>query len=365
MGRNDEGGNYQSVINMTIMANKFNRSELILFFERLELYISSGLTLNKALMVAKEGVSRRQKETLEKIRLSIESGNLLSGALRKFLGLPATLSGLIENGEASGRLKEALNSSRALLEREDELRKKCFSAMAYPIIIGIFALILTIGLMRGIMPQIVPMLKSLHVPLPLLTRVVMAFSDNLSRYGIYIFFSGVIILTSLSYSYKKIKSIRKALQTFLIHTPLLGNIVYSYFFSVFLRSCGSLVESGLSSAAAYRDTANSLALFPLKNELLRESLSVSHGVPISQALRKIKKIPPFVSPLTSAGEYSGALGKSLLRSADIIDRDMEHSLKKITALIEPVMMAGMGCVVGAIALSIMMPIYNISKVLQH
>jgi len=153
-------------------------------------------------------------------------------------------------------------------------------------------------------------------------------------------------------------------QSFLIRIPLIGGLFYRYSLSLFLRSAGSLIESGLQSAIAYRNAAEVLSLIPLRNELTKEASAVSRGVPFGSAVAKIKRIPPFVPPLVSAGEVSGALGRSLLRAADILDRGVDHSLKKITALIEPVMMAGMGFAVGAIALSIMMPIYDISKVLQ-
>lgn len=350
---------------MIFKTKQFSRSDLILLFERLSLYIASGLTLNKALLIVEDGISKRQKTAIEKVRLGVESGGSLSRALQKFLNISLTISGLIENGETGGKLAEVLNTSRQLLEKEDELRKKCASAMAYPIIIGIFALILTIGLMRGIMPQIVPMLKSLHVQLPLLTRIVMALSDGLSFYGIYILFMVILLPSIFLYSYKRVALVKKLVQSFLIRIPLIGYLVHSYSLSLFLLSCGSLVESGLGSAGAYKNAVNTMSLIPLRRELSKELSPVSHGVPISLVLKKIKRVQPFVSPLLSAGEMSGTLGKSMLRGALILDREIEHSLKRITALIEPIMMAGMGIVVGAIALSIMMPIYDISRVLQR
>ncbi|NCW28743.1 MAG: hypothetical protein EBV83_10740, partial [Verrucomicrobia bacterium] len=94
-----------------------------------------------------------------------------------------------------------------------------------------------------------------------------------------------------------------------------------------------------------------------------EIKNISNGIPLGDIIAK-KKMPQFVAPLIHAGEASGTLGNSLLRASLILDRDIENILRKITALIEPIMMAGMGCIVGSIALSIMMPIYDISKVLQ-
>ncbi len=350
---------------MIFSPKKFNRSDLILFFERLDLYISSGLTLNKAIMILREGTLKHQEIAVKNIYYSIEQGGSFARASRKFLGISHTVFGLVENGEASGKLSEALRSSKQLLEKEDELWKKCVNAMAYPAIIGIFSMLLTIGLMRGVMPQIVPMLKGLHVELPLLTRVVMTLSDGLLIYGIYLLLIIIFLPIMFMYVYRNLACVRKSVQNILIRIPIIGKLFHSYSLSLFLLSCGSLVESGLPSATAFRNATNTISLIPLKDELSKELIPVSQGIPISQTLKKITRIQPFVSPLLSAGEMSGTLGKSMIRASYILDRGIEHSLKRLTSLVEPVMMAGMGIVVGAIALSIMMPIYNISKVLQH
>jgi len=350
---------------INIKNKPFSNSELILFFERLSLYIVSGLTLDKTLLVICEGLKEKQKFSIDNIRTGIMSGNLLSEMFRKHLKTSDTISGLVENGENSGRLAEALNYAKQLMEQENELRKKCMSAMAYPIIIGIFAGILTIGLMRGVMPQIVPMLRGLHVELPLLTKIVIALSDGFLLYGLYLFILIIIIPILFFYFYRKNLLFKMFIQKILLRIPITGNLVYIYSLSIFQLSCGSLIESGLGSATSYKKVVQTLSFMPLRYALEREFVSISNGVPISQIMKNIKKIPLFIPSLMSAGEMSGTLGKVMLRSAEILNKDIEHSLKRITSLIEPIMMVGMGLVVGSIALSIMMPIYSISRVLQH
>ena len=147
--------------------------------------------------------------------------------------------------------------------------------------------------------------------------------------------------------------------------PIAGKIISSYALVVFMRSCGSLIEGGIPAAQAYEDTARTIPFLPFRLLFQKHAPHIRTGIPLSRAFIGNAKIPRFISPLLGAGELSGKLGESLIRAAAILDRDIEHALKHMTALIEPVMMAGMGCVVGAIALSIMMPIYDISRVLQH
>ncbi len=343
---------------------KWKRKDIILLLERLELYTSSGLSIDKTLRISAEGISRRQKIDMENISKFVEAGGLLSEGLYKIISISGITTGLIENGESSGSLSNALLTARLLLEREDELLKKCTGAMAYPIVIGLFAMIMTIGLVRGVMPQIIPMLMSLHVQLPLLTRITISFSNIVTKYGVYILFIFILLLTIFSFVYKKIYFIKKICHIIILKIPIVGKLFRSYSISVFLRSYGSLIDSGLDVTKAYKKTARAVTLLPLRESLMFRVIDINRGVSIGNVVAK-SKMPSYIAPLLHAGEASGTLGPSLSRAALILDRDIEHTLHKLTSLIEPVMMAGMGFVVGAIALSIMMPIYDISKVLQH
>ena len=293
----------------------------------------------------------------------VRSGRRLSDELISRIGVSDTAASLIGHGESSGSLAASLASARALLERQDELRRSCLSALAYPSMIGLASCGLVVGLVRGVMPQIVPMLESLHVPLPLLTRIVMCISDIAQAYGIYIAISCAASVAIALAAYRRSLSVRHIIQMILLKTPIIGMSVRRYAMSVFLRSCGSLIGSGLSSVEAFSSVARTVALQPVRLRLERQSAEVRRGVPLGIALERAG-FPKDVSGLAQAGEMSGSLGASLVRSADIMDRDMSHMLKRLTSLIEPMMMLFMGGIVGAIALSIMMPIYDVSRILQ-
>ena len=343
---------------------KWKRSDLILFLEKLELYVSAGLTINRGLEISAQGMPKRKALGIDAMRKSVESGASVSSALSQNVRIPKTILSLIEQGESSAELSSAFHTARILLEKEDELFKKCASALTYPLIIGAFAVLLTIGLMKGVMPQIIPMLKSLHVQLPLITRIVIFISDSLLSYGIYICIALIMCSIAASMAYRKIAFVRRSAHLCWSMVPLAGSLIYEYSTSVFLRSCGSLVAAGIPVHHAYKRTADAVSFLPLRDMLALRSGDVAQGAPLSKAFIH-RRIPPHVPGLIAAGEASGTLGSSMLRAADILDRDIDHMLKRLTALIEPVMMAGMGCTVGAIAVSIMMPIYDISKVLQH
>ena len=210
------------------------------------------------------------------------------------------------------------------------------------------------------------MLKSLHVELPLITRVVIWISENFPTKGIYVLIGLIFIVVVSMMTYRRNGAMRSLCHVIISRVPIVGPIVCNYSASVFLRSCGSLIESGVPSDEAYASTSSTVSLLPLRNSLSAKATSIARGVAMGTALSdKTLRLPAYVAPLLLAGGSSGALGTSALRAAGIIDRDIEHALKRLTSLIEPCMMLVLGLAVGAIALSIMMPIYDISRVLQH
>jgi len=164
--------------------------------------------------------------------------------------------------------------------------------------------------------------------------------------------------------YRKFVPVKKIVHIFILRTPIIGKIVYLYSISIFLRSFGTLVSSGISIDIAYSEVVETISVLPLKAYFVSRRANISGGSQL-QTIFSDKRIPAHVSALVSAGQMSGLLGESLIRAANIIDVDLENQFKRLTSFIEPLMMVGVGGVVGVIALSIMMPIYDMSKVLQH
>jgi type II secretory pathway component PulF len=327
------------------------------------MYVSAGLAIDRALAAAGEGLSKKQSDSLNRIRNAVESGQSLSVALSREIRLPSAIVGLISCGESSGAIAATLKSAHSLMERQDELLKKCLSALTYPTVIGLAAVVLTVGLVKGVMPQIIPLLLGLHADLPILTKIVIAVSQGFTSYGAFLLI-GTSLVTGIGiWTYKKSSEARFFVHRISMSTPIVGSLVNRYALAIFFQSMGALVESGMPADAAFAKTAPSVGLLPLRRRLESAAPLVSRGEPLHEAFGR--GMPAYIAPLVAAGEASGNLGKALSRAALILDRELDHSLKRLTALIEPIMMLGMGGAVGSIALSIMMPIYDISKALQH
>lgn len=353
-------------MNKTSKKIHLRRKQIIVVLEQLEMYVSAGVPLDKALDSLSSGFSSKYKLTFLSVKEHILTGTPLSRALSGIIPVPIGVLGLIEHGESSGGLVDSLRLGRILMEKTDDLRNRCLSAMAYPTIIGVFALLMTIALIRGVVPQIIPMLTSLHADLPVLTRITIWLSDAMVSYGVYASIVILLIIFLFRYIYKQSLRMRLMIHRILEKVPLIGNLVSDYSWFIFLRSYGTLVLAGISSIDSYERSARHVPLCHVSDILIAQISSLRTGISLSIVFGQLHmRMPKHLVTMVSAGESSGRLGDSLIRSSEMIDRDLDHSLKRLTAFLEPTMMVAMGIVIGSVALSIMMPIYDITKVLQR
>ena len=333
--------------------------------EQLEMHARSGLSLDLAVQSFGESMPKRLRGKYMRTVGCLRSGKRRSAALGSEFQISGITLNLMDAGERSGTLPEALGTCRQALEREDELVKRCVSAAVYPVAIGFTTILLTIGLVEGVMPQIIPMLTSLHGDLPFLTRAVIWISKCIAAYWGQAVGAGMILTIAVILLPKRIAGIRKFLQEGAIRTPILGSLLCSYSFVAFFGSLGSMLEAGVPSDKAYQQAADMVVLLPIRQKFLRKIQPLIRGEPFHTIAAGLPHMPGYAGQLIRSGEKSGRLGASILRIAAMIDRDLDHSLKRMTALLEPAMMLGMGGMVGSVALSIMMPIYDISKALQR
>ncbi len=342
---------------------KIKKSDLILFFNRLEMYISSGFAIDKALAIIASSSGKRLKRPLDLIGNDLGSGEHLSKSLLRRFSINSSLFNLIENGENSGRLKESLIFCSELLEKESNLQKKCLGALTYPLVIGIFSFGLTLFLIQGVMKQIIPLLRSLKIALPISTKILIFFSSFITKYYLLIIIFLIIIVPLSHFIYKKYQITKYLFQKFLIKIPILGKTIIQYQAFIVTKSIGSLLRAGLGIDSAYRDVFFHCRLIPFRDHFMAYSRQITEGLPVYIPFSKFH-LAIYIPALIEAGELSGQLANSFIKCSDLIEKDMDSFIKRFTVLIEPLMMILVGSIVGFVAVSIMLPIYSISNTLQ-
>ncbi|MDE1975053.1 MAG: type II secretion system F family protein [Patescibacteria group bacterium] len=343
--------------------DKWKTKDKALLIESLSLYISAGLRVTDALDATAANMSVRKKACISRIKTDFEHGRSLSSALKEEVGLPSSTVGLVACGESSGSLGSALASAHYVMERAADMKSRCLSSMAYPALIGLATSALTLGLVRGVIPQIEPLLKGMGTGLPLMTKVVVAFSDAVASYWLQMIAVAAAAATVAAVAYARSEAAHRASQWMLVHIPIAGGAFRRYALSMLLRSLGVLIDNGMPIDTAYSQAVSEVTILGMRSSLLTGLPRVRRGEKLSSIMSAV--LPPYASSLISAGEASGAVGQTIIRAADIMDRDLDQTLKRLSSLMEPMMMLVMGGVVGTVAISIMMPIYDISRALQH
>ncbi len=345
---------------------KISVQEKILFVKNLAVMTKAGMPILDSLrLLQKQTQSKSMKKILEQISEDIANGQFLSTSMERYANIFGDFTvNIIRVGEASGILYENLNYLAEELKKKQELKRKIMGALIYPIIVVIATFSITGFLTVYIFPKILPVFKSLHVNLPITTKILISISGFLIVYGAHVII-GIVIAVILGWFVLKISTIRFLTHRLITYLPLFGNISQSYNMANFCRTLGLLLKSDIKVVEALSITANTLTNQVYKKELKAISIEIASGEEISKHLEKKSHLfPPMLSQLIAIGETTGNLSDTLLYLSEFYENKVDEVTKNLSTILEPVLMIVMGAIVGFIALSIITPIYEVTQGLK-
>ena len=290
--------------------------------------ISSGLSLLRALYVLEEQTEApKLKHAIMAVRQDVEAGLALSQAMAKH---PKVFSDLfvamVKAGETGGNLEEVLERVAIQLEKDDHLRRTVKSAMVYPVLIGVFAFMVLIGMVLFIVP------------------------------------------TVIAIAFKKWKSTDRGgfmWDTIKLRFPMrVGDIVLKIAVARFARTLGTLTASGVPILLALDITARTAGNRVISDPMAEVAERVREGQPLATPLARTGVFPVMVTQMLSVGEETGAVDRMLHKLADFYDDEVATMLKSLTSIIEPLMMIGVGVIVGIVVISMYMPMFKIFELVQ-
>lgn len=340
-----------------------NKKQQLLFAHRCATLIESGISLGEALrIVVQMEKNKKIKKILTEICENVEKGISLSKSMAGTkVHFDETLVTMIKNGENSGILALSLRQAYQVMEKRGELKKKMFGALMYPSFIAVATVAMTLFLVMYIFPKIIPLFSSMNMKLPLLTRAVKALYEFSVSYGLWVCSGIVIFLIIFQFLYKKNKKFKGSFQKLLLYLPALGELIRKYSMTNSLRSMGVLLENGQSLSLILNQTRAS------SSESYKEGWKYCHdelvkGVAISQSMKNFPKLFPVLVPsMLFIGEKTGSLASMLHHVSRMYEQELDNFTKHLGTVIEPVLMVGMGLIVGSVALSIILPIYEITN----
>ena len=350
------------------MKYHFTLQDQIFFAQKLSLLLDSGISLSESLLIMRNMSSRKgQKTIFDFLIAQCEQGTSFSKSLvQSGARFDPLFISLVKSGEYSGSLSSALEHIYKNLEKRNELRKKVISTMIYPSFIFMATIGMTLFLVLFIFPKILPLLNSLNIPLPLLTRTVRALYENTVSYGIQIGAAAVCVFLIAYFLIKKIYSIRKTWHAMLLHTPLLKNYIRLSTMSSVCSTSEMLLLSNVSLYDVHDFSYESSKNLVYKNAFRRIRAESRKGTSLVNSLVVFPELfPKIMIEMCSIGERTGNLAIMFGHCAKIFEQDIDIFFKRFSALIEPTLMISMGFIVGSIALSIILPIYEITNHLNH
>ncbi len=342
---------------------KVKTNEVTVLARQLATMIASGLSLLRALYILEDQSSNvKLKATIASVRQDVEIGTSLSIAMGKH---PTVFNDLfvsmVRAGEVGGNLEEVLERVAIQLEKDDNLRRTVKSAMVYPVMIGIFALVILIAMILFIIPIFQKMFEDLGAKLPALTQ----FMINLSEAGKshwYLFLAGGI---GFVYAFRKWKNShkgRKQWDTLKLRTPMqIGDIVRKIAVARFTRTLGTLTASGVPILQALDITARTAGNRVIADPMVRVVERVKEGEPLAAPLTSLGVFPMMVTQMIAVGEETGALDTMLHKIADFYDDEIAAKLKALTSILEPIMMMVIGAIVGLVVISMYLPLFSVIK----
>ncbi|MFC1497385.1 type II secretion system F family protein [Verrucomicrobiota bacterium] len=336
--------------------------DVLLFTTELNDLLSSGMTLGNALnCLAKRKTGKSSDQILADLRDQIVRGASLSEAMSKH---PATFTKLyvsmIQAGEASGALSEVLKRLVEHYERIQETKEKIIMALVYPVIVLVIGAISMLVLMLRVIPQFEKIFSEINETLPLPTRILMASSSGMLKYG-WILLAAVIFLVVMAKRAIKTEHGRLWWDRFRLRIPFVKGVIASGVYANFSRTLATLLANGVSVLDALTIVEQTVDNTVIGKEIRNAKQRVTDGTSISGPLAAGKMFPTIMTDMLAVGEQTGDMSSALVHIARRYENELDRNLKIFTTVLEPIMIVFMALIVGFIAVSIIMAVFKLTS----
>jgi len=339
--------------------------ELVIFTRQLATMVEAGIPLVNVLDILAEQIDKPYfKGVVTKIRNDIEAGSSFSEALSKEKNIFSTLFvNMAKAGEASGTLDEILDRVAAYIEKTNNLQKKIKSAMIYPCVVIMMAVAVTLLLLIKVIPVFKDIYSGFGANLPGPTLVLIAVSDFLRQNFFYGAVIGFLIFFLLS-RYVKTEGGRFVFDRLKLRLPVFGPLIQKVAISKFTRTFSTLVKSGVPILQVLDIVGATSGNVVVQKAVEQVKSNVRDGENIAEPLSRSGIFPPMVVRMIGVGEKSGQLEKMLTKISEFYDTQVDTTVSGMTSLIEPLIIAFLGIVIGSIVICMFLPIFKISELVS-
>jgi type IV pilus assembly protein PilC len=345
---------------------KVKPKSLQIFSRQFATMIDAGLNVVTALTILEEQTDDNYLAMIvSEVRADVEGGSLLSQALARHPKVFSRLYvSMVEAGEVAGILDEVLDRLAVQIEKESNIKRRVKGALIYPCLVVTFASLVLTAMLLFLVPVFEKMYKQLGGQLPMMTQGIIA-ASNLLRTRWYVIFPMIGLSLFSFFRWKRSQHGRRLWDSFKLRLPMkIGDIVLKVTMARFSRTLSTLVAAGIDIIKALEITGTTAGNWVVEDALAGVREKVHRGVPIAQPLTEHPVFPPMVGQMVKIGEETGELDAMLGKIADFYEEEVDASISALTSIIEPIMMIGVGIMVGFIILSMYLPMFKLLTLIK-
>ena len=344
---------------------RLDKQEVIIFTRQLATLMRSGMPLLPSLeTICQQTTNKKFKAIMEDIYQSVQGGESFSEALAKY---PQAFSDLfvsmVRVGETGGIMDQVLDRLGVLGTQEMEISSRIRAAMTYPVVLVVMAFFIVNFIMVGVLPKFVMVFSASKAPLPLPTQIVLGMSWIIRRFWLLI----IAVFAAAFFYFRRYTRTEKGKFQFhqwLVKVPIFGDLYLKVQISRFTRTLSTLTASGVPILQALTVVENTISNVVLQRAIQGIRTAITAGSSLVEPFKASGLFSPMVVQMISIGERSGNIDKMLEDVSKFYDPEIEYTIKNLTSLLEPFMLLTMGGMVAFIAMSVLLPIFNLMKVFR-
>ena len=344
---------------------KVKLKDLAVMSRQFATMINSGLSILRALTILGEQTENKYLATiLTQVRNDIETGASLSDALGKHRNVfPPLMVNMCKAGEVGGFLDSTMLQIAENFEADVKLRSKIKSAMTYPVVVFCIAILACLGMLWFIVPVFAKMFAGLGAKLPAPTQILVDIS-HMMKFMVPIGAIAVVVGSAMYKKFKHQEQVRSVVDPIKLKTPIFGNLFRKVALSRFARNLGTMLHSGVPILQSLDIVADTTGNIVLTRAIREVQDSVRQGESLAGPLTRHPVFPAMVVQMMAVGEDTGALDAMLHKISEFYDQEVEATTEALTSLIEPLMIAALGGIVGSMIIALYMPIFSIYNLVK-
>lgn len=346
----------------TFYERGISAQEVSIFARQFATMIGSGVPLVRCLSILQSQAENPTfKKVIAQIRSDVEGGATFSKSLEKHPRVFTDLfCSLVKAGEIGGILDQILERLADYLESSEDLKGKVKGALTYPIVVFTIAGLVVIALVMFVLPQFKDIFDGMNVELPMITQMLLSFSDFMIAWW-FIIIPTIFAIPVLIFNFFTTKTGRRIYDTNILRMPAFGIMMRKVAVAKFTRTLGTLIASGVPILQALEVTAQTAGNVVIADAVDKTRISIREGESIADPLKNSGVFPPMVVQMIAVGEETGELDKMLSKIADFYDQEVDTAVKGLTSVIEPIVIVFMGIIIGGIVLAVFMPMLKLAN----